>query len=89
MASAPVVSQTYRLDFQTVYDEQQMTAYRMSYETVYDTKTYTVTYTITSNSNGSDSYSIAAGSVDTGAAVMEANQSCRMDRNGLRSPLWC
>ena len=41
-APAPVATQTYRLDFQTVYDEQQMTAYRVSYETVYDTKTYTV-----------------------------------------------
>ena len=41
-ASAPVATQTYRLDFQTVYDEQQVTAYRVSYETVYDTKTYTV-----------------------------------------------
>jgi hypothetical protein len=40
--TAPVVSQSYRLDYQTVYDEQQMTAYRMTYETVYDTKTYTV-----------------------------------------------
>ena len=39
---APVATQTYRLDFQTVYDEQQVTAYRVSYETVYDTKTYTV-----------------------------------------------
>ena len=42
MAPAPVATQTYRLDFQTVYDEQQVTAYRVSYETVYDTKTYTV-----------------------------------------------
>ena len=42
-ASAPVATQTYRLDYQTVYDEQQVTAYRVSYETVYDTKTYTVT----------------------------------------------
>jgi len=39
---APVATQTYRLDFQTVYDEQQMTAYRVSYETVYDTQTYSV-----------------------------------------------
>jgi hypothetical protein len=42
-AAAPVATQAYRLDFQTVYDEQQMTAYRVSYETVYDTRTYTVT----------------------------------------------
>jgi len=40
--AAPVATQTYRLDFQTVYDEQQMTAYRVSYETVYDTQNYTV-----------------------------------------------
>ncbi|MBT6920293.1 MAG: hypothetical protein HN985_11275, partial [Planctomycetaceae bacterium] len=39
---APVVSQSYRLDYQTVYEEQKMTAYRMTYETVYDSKTYTV-----------------------------------------------
>ena len=43
VASAPVTSQTYRLDFQTVYDERQVEAVRVSYETVYDTKTYTVT----------------------------------------------
>jgi len=41
-AAAPVATQTYRLDFQTVYEEQQVTAYRVSYETVYDTQTYTV-----------------------------------------------
>jgi len=40
--AAPVTTQTYRLDFQTVYDEEQVTAYRVTYETVYDTKTYTV-----------------------------------------------
>ncbi len=27
---APVVSQSYRLDYQTVYEEQKMTAYRMT-----------------------------------------------------------
>jgi hypothetical protein len=41
-APAAVPTQTYRLDYQTVYDEQQVTAYKVSYETVYDTKTYTV-----------------------------------------------
>ena len=41
-AVAPVATQTYRLDFQTVYDERPMTAYRVSYETVYDTQSYTV-----------------------------------------------
>ena len=41
-AAAPVVTQTYRLDYQTVYDDQQVTAYRTVYETVYDTQTYTV-----------------------------------------------
>src|SRR6056300_298314 len=40
--AAPVATQTYRLDYQTVYDEQQVTAYRTVYETVYDTQTYTV-----------------------------------------------
>ncbi|NDH93012.1 MAG: hypothetical protein EBZ13_00390, partial [Planctomycetia bacterium] len=39
---APVATQTYRLDYQTVYDEQQVTAYRTVYETVYDTQNYTV-----------------------------------------------
>lgn len=38
----PVATQTYRLDYQTVYDEEQVTAYRTVYETVYDTQTYTV-----------------------------------------------
>ena len=42
VAAPPAVTQTYRLDYQTVYDEQQVTAYRISYETVYDTRTYTV-----------------------------------------------
>ena len=41
-APAPVVTQTYRLDYQTVYDERQVTANRVTYETVYDTRTYTV-----------------------------------------------
>ena len=41
-AAAPAPTQTYRLDFQTVYDERQMEAVRVTYETVYDTKTYTV-----------------------------------------------
>ena len=40
--AAPVATQTYRLDYRTTYDEQQVTAYRTSYETVYDAKTYTV-----------------------------------------------
>ena len=42
--AAPVATptQTYRLDYQTVYDERQVTATKVSYETVYDTKTYTV-----------------------------------------------
>ncbi|MBM4022790.1 MAG: hypothetical protein FJ284_11230, partial [Planctomycetes bacterium] len=38
--AAPV--QTYRLDYQTVYDERQVNAYRVDYETVYDARTYTV-----------------------------------------------
>lgn len=38
----PVATQTYRLDYQTVYDEEQVTAYRTVYETVYDTQNYTV-----------------------------------------------
>lgn len=42
-AAAPAPTQTYRLDFQTVYDEQQLTAYRVTYETVYDARVYTVT----------------------------------------------
>lgn len=42
VAAAPVVTETYRLDYQTVYDEKQVTAYRVEYETVYETKTYTV-----------------------------------------------
>jgi hypothetical protein len=42
VAAPPVATQTYRLDYQTVYDERQVTAERVSYETVYDTKTYTV-----------------------------------------------
>jgi hypothetical protein len=41
-APAPVVTQTYRLEYRTVVDERQVTAERVSYETVYDTKTYTV-----------------------------------------------
>jgi hypothetical protein len=41
-APAPVATQTYRLDFQTVYDEQQVTASVVTYETVYDTRNYTV-----------------------------------------------
>ena len=41
-APPPVVTQTYRLDYQTVYDERQVTANRVTYETVYDTRTYTV-----------------------------------------------
>ena len=40
--AAAVPTQTYRLDYQTVYDERQVTEQRVSYETVYDTKTYTV-----------------------------------------------
>ena len=44
VAPAPVAvpTQTYRLDYQTVYDERQVSAERVSYETVYDTKTYAV-----------------------------------------------
>jgi len=41
-APAPVATQTYRLDYQTVYDERQVTAYRIEQETVFDTQTYTV-----------------------------------------------
>ncbi len=41
--AAPPATQTYRLDFQTVYDEQQVTAYRVTYETVYDSRVYAVT----------------------------------------------
>jgi hypothetical protein len=41
-APAPVATQTYRLEYRTVFDERQVTAERVSYETVYDTKTYTV-----------------------------------------------
>ena len=41
--AAPAATQTYRLDFQTVYDEQQVTAYRVTYETVYDSRVYAVT----------------------------------------------
>ena len=33
--------QTYRLVYQTVYDQKQMTAYRTQYETVYDQKQVT------------------------------------------------
>ncbi len=42
--AAPVAAptQTYRLDYQTVYDDRQVTAERVTYETVYDTRTYTV-----------------------------------------------
>ena len=40
--SAAVPTQTFRLDYQTVYDERQVTEQRVSYETVYDTKTYAV-----------------------------------------------
>ena len=43
VVATPMPTQTYRLDFQTVYDEQRMTAYRVSYETVYDARVYTVT----------------------------------------------
>ncbi len=41
-AAPAMPTQTYRLDYQTVYDERVVTAERVSYETVYDTKTYTV-----------------------------------------------
>ena len=36
-AAVAVPTQTYRLDYQTVFDERQVTAERVSYETVYDT----------------------------------------------------
>lgn len=41
-APTPVATQTYRLDYQTVFDEQQVTAFRVESETVYDNRTYTV-----------------------------------------------
>ena len=35
-AAMPATTQTYRLEYRTVYDEQQVTAYRIETETVYD-----------------------------------------------------
>jgi len=40
--STPVMTQTYRLDYKTVYEEEKVTAYRVTYKTVYDDRVYTV-----------------------------------------------
>ncbi|MFM8282600.1 MAG: hypothetical protein ACKOCW_03495, partial [Planctomycetaceae bacterium] len=79
VAAAPVVSQTYRLQFQTVYDERQVNATQVAYETVYDTRTYTVSRPVWETQTSERRYTVQRPVWET---------STREERFTVMKPVW-